>query len=205
MTKRLAPLLVLFLTGCATLRGCQGGRLNGAAESAAEKAARLANHAADVSLGLGYLGVIAFGCIALGIIIIIASFVPVVSYFVPRKAAVAAIACGVCVHLLRAFLDKFQTAILWGAFALVVIACACLLWPLIIAAHRGTLLAEAKNLIARGHVDAAAAMQIMATPAKFPGPVDRKALVAELITQVPADVPVVVGIPSPAVAPGPLA
>ncbi len=202
MRKLLASLSLIPLVGCWALVGCATlgrGCATSTGDDLADKARKAANHAADLSLGLGYLGVIAFACIAAGIIIIVASFIPVVSDFVPRKAAAVAILCGIAVHLLRAFLDKFQEAILWGAFGLVVVAGACLLWPIIVAAHRGTLWAEAKKLIAKGHIEAAAAMQIMAVPKKFAGAADRKALVASLIKKVPANVPVVVGVPSPAV------
>ena len=97
-----------------------------------------------------------------------------------RKAAGAAILCGIGCVLAREFLDRFGVFIQWSAFGLLIVGGLCLLWPLLIAAHRGTLWMKARELLKGGHIQEAAAFQITATPGASKSPSIRKAILANL-------------------------
>lgn len=169
---RVLPLLLL-LTGCGAFSWSQ----------TSENLKETTKTALSMP-GLNYFGVIAFACIAFGVVAIIASFVPVASVFVPRKAAVAAIGCGVGVHLIHAFLAKFGAVLIYGSFALLVIGGACALWPYFVAAVRGTLFRKSKELMKGGHVREAAAFEIAATPNAAKSGQVRKAILAKLEAKV---------------------
>lgn len=170
---RVAPFLLL--TGCGTFRPFSG--VGQSVKNATESAA-------SAMPGLGMFGVLAFICMAAGVAIVVCSFIPFLSTFVPRKAAVAAIACGVGVHLIQAFLAKFQTLILWGSLGLIVVGGGLLLWPFIIAAYRGTLFRKSKELMKAGETRAAAAFEIAATPNAAKSGQVRKAILAKLEAKV---------------------
>lgn len=131
-------------------------------------------HAGD---GWAFLNWIGFVCIAGGIGILIASaFVPIL----PRKAAGTAIVCGVACVLARHFLDRFESVILWATLVVLAVGAGCLLWPILVAAYRGTLLLKARELLASGHVAEAAAFKITATPGASKVPSIRRAILANL-------------------------
>lgn len=182
------------LAGCATLgRGCASDAGTGAAETAK----RLANHAADNAAHIGGLANIALGFIVLGGLALVASFVPVLSMFVPRKAAVCSIIFGFGVYIVggffAGFMAKFGDAIYWLMFAALVVTGLLALWPYLVAAHKGTLYrtltGKAQELLAAGHTDAAAAFQITATPGAAAVPSIRKAILATLQAAAPLPPP----------------
>lgn len=112
--------------------------------------------------GWFFLNWLGFVCVAGGVaVLILSAWVPI---FRSPKAAFTSIVCGVGCILLRRFMERFETPILIGLFALVAIGFACLVWVLLKAAYHGTLLSKSKELLAAGHVDAAAAFRITATP-----------------------------------------
>jgi hypothetical protein len=130
--------------------------------------------------GWAFLNWIGFVCIAGGIGILIASaFVPIL----PRKAAGTAIVCGVGCVLARHFLDKFETVILWTTLGTLAVGFACLVWPLLVAAYRGTLLLKARELLRSGHIQEAAAFRITATPGAAKSGSIRKAIFATVQAQ----------------------
>ncbi len=180
----LASWAVLAMAGC--FRGIQ---VPGVATTAAERAQELARHTRDNATSIGGLGNIALGFIALGGLALVLSFVPVVSVFVPRKAAIVAIIFGGSVYVIggffAGFMAKFGDAIYWGLFAVLVIAGACAVWPVLVAAHKGTLWMKSKELLAAGHVAEAAAFQITATPGASESPSIRKQILAKLESQAP--------------------
>lgn len=96
---------------------------------------------------------------------------------IPRRAAVAALACAVAAWMVKALLVKFFPFMVWAAFGLLIVGGGLALWPYAVALYRRGILRTASTLAAAGDVRAATALEVVAVPKRFP---DKAARVARV-------------------------
>lgn len=101
----------------------------------------------------GNVGIIAWVCIAIGAALLVAGFIPVAGAFVPKKAAAAALACGVGLYVLQGVLSRLLGPLVWLTGGLLAVAAI----PLAIMVYRWSMDRLGKRLIG-DHPDAGVAL-----------------------------------------------
>lgn len=130
------------------------------------------------------IGAVSRWTLALSALALVASFLPVVGSFIPRRevayCGLAAIGLGIVQYWVLEYGRGFAIASFWIGLVLGVAMLGLVLYPVIRAMWRKALLDDAKNRVAAGDPIAATALHVAATPERFRTPGAKRAMLAAL-------------------------